>query len=738
MNSTATVSYLLQLAHCNPNCATNDGRTPLDVARKPAHIRLLLNHGAKPTPCFPKHLQNNPTGMAIKMFVLGNPGAGKSSFVKSLETKGDVFSRIKNRFTKVRNVDEQTAGIIPHDVESEALGRITIFDLAGHKEFYASHDNLLRNSLTNSPAIIILVIDIRGEEGVIRETLQYWFEFISNHISDGGPKLHLLVVGSHADSIPSGEVRLKTRVLQLLVNNCSSDNIVIIGQSSLDCRYAESSPMSRIRSILSQSCQTLRNSEEMTVAHHSFLVFLLDRFKDQPAVTFGTTVKELRCSLNTDDFLYLECVKFCDPLEICDKLNERGNILFMKNHACLENSWIVCDKDILLSQITGVIFAPKGFKDHQEFSTSTGVVPLSKLAFFFPQLNSSMIVQFLCHFEFCQEVVDPETLSVLLMSTCTNIAASPEERFFFFPCFVDLELPHDVWQPNDYLNNHSGWLLQCSQPEQFFSPRFLHVLILRLTFTFVLVPSKSSSFDVQTLPKPCRVWKNGLFWSNRSGIEVIVEVTNQKQIIIVMRCLESQESIAELIFTRSAIIRMVLNTKEELCRKVLVHESFICPRDAIHYPLNILKIKSVRIVEVAQSVAEAKVGVLDESQGMLKLETLLHFEPYANLGEPILQKLFNEDSHTEIEDEFLYRIADCVHKQTDNFIVLFKPSATRLDNIVDLAPQGETHRLVRVFQLWKEEMGAEGTCHNFRKKLDQFSIFAGRNPLDLIFGSNTD
>ena len=42
----------------------------------------------------------------------------------------------------MKNVDEKTAGIIPYDIHSKALGRLTLYDFAGHKEYYAGHDAL--------------------------------------------------------------------------------------------------------------------------------------------------------------------------------------------------------------------------------------------------------------------------------------------------------------------------------------------------------------------------------------------------------------------------------------------------------------------------------------------------------------------------------------------------------------------------------------------------------------------
>ena len=177
-----------------------------------------------------------------------------------------------------------------------------------------------------------------------------------------------------------------------------------------------------------------------------------------------------------------------------------------------------------------------------------------------------------------------------------------------------------------------------------------------------------------------------------------------------------------------------MDTKKELCPKVAVKESFLHPKDTISYPVDLVNVKIVKVSEVAHAVVEAKLGVLDSDNQMVDLKSgLLCFEPYIGLKQLIL-KLFNEDDHMIFEDEFFYDIAKQIvlHKNTDYIIELFKPCPIRLANLMDCAPPpGDVHKLVRVLQLWREEMGAEGTRYNLRKKLDQFSIFAGRNPLSL-------
>ena len=732
----AIIAYLLEHCPCDPNCATCHGQTPLDLVSKPEHLRLLLKFGAMPNESsmrrfFPEHFENQPADMAVKMFVLGNPGAEKSTLVKSLQTERAMFSRFKHRFTKVTDIDERTVGIIPYDIVSKALGRVTLYDFAGHREFYAGHDALLRNSMTASPSIIVLIIDMRGEGGLIRETVQYWFEFINSHSTEGRFESHLVILGSHTDCLISGEKKQRAQFMRRITSHHTLDNISIVGQVMLDCRYAESSSISQLRSILMQSCKALRSSETVAITHRCFLVFLFDKYRDQAAVRFSIAAAEMASSVEYDQYAYLHCLKSSNLIEVCEMLNKRGDILFMKNNECPDNSWIVFDKSILLSQVSGVIFAPEGFKEHQKISTSTGVVPLSTLTSLFPRLDHDVICQFLCHLEFCHEITDPEILALLQAKSDTSPS---DEKFFFFPGLVDLNVPHNVWQPNAQFGYHSGWLLQCIRHEQFLSPRFLQVLLLRLAYSLAFVASEkiSSDSNESVLERNCYVWKGGLCWSDTSGLEIFVEVVDQKSVIVLTRSLKEIESQTRLTFVRSQTIKKVLDTKKELCPKVTVKESFLHPENAISYPLDLSNVKIVMMNKVAQAVVEGKLGVLDSDNQMVNLKGgLLCYEPYLGFEQSILDELFKEDDQVPVEDGFLFEIAKCMHKNTDYIIELFKTCPIRLANLMDRAPPGDVHRLVRVFQLWREEMGAEAKQYNLRKQFDQFSVFAGRNPLSL-------
>ena len=692
-------------------------------------IRLLLNYGAKPTSCFPTRLQESPDA-AVNMFVLGDPGAGKSTLVKAVSNEGNTLARLKNRFSKVTDVDEKTAGIIPHELCSESLGRVNLYDFAGHREYYAGHDALLQNSMRGSPSIVTLVVDFSEEEDKIREKVQYWLQFISNHSSDSGPNPHLLVVGSHAEKLSAKESRKKSSLLQSVISRHNLSGFLFSGNIMMDCRYSESTSMSKLRLKLSESCKLLRSSVEMAAAHHSYLVFLLDRFREEVAVTLGKASAEMTKYQNSSDYIYLECAKSSNPLEMCKELNNRGNILFMRNDECPQQSWIIFNKAALLSQVNGVIFAPDDFKEHQKLSSDSGIVPLSKLVSVFPKLHSDMITRFLCHLEFCHEVTDPEVLALL------HASSNPTERLLFFPGLVKLSIPSNVWQPNDQFGYHSGWLLKCSKPEQFFNPRFLQVLLLRIAYTLAFA---SSATDSHVLPRNCRVWKCGMSWSHGSGIEVVVEIVNNKHVIAVMRCFKSHTSTMELLRTRSAIIRMILNSKEEMCPNVEVQESYLHPESVKCYPLTEEPGNYVCIKDVAQAVVKCHPCVVNENSQMLELDTLLHYEPFANLGKNVLCELFDITTQ-DITNEFTYQIAENLHK-THSTSADGKNIIEKMSSVLELTPlevdslqsvQGDIHQLARIFQLWRDKTGAEGTLVNLRKLLNHFSIFAGRNPLALI------
>ena len=479
----------------------------------------------------------------------------------------------------------------------------------------------------------------------------------------------------------------------------------------------------------------------MSMRSHCFFVYLLNKYRDSPAILLNTLLHTIGEKTESDDEQLLDFVPHTlhDICTSCDELNERGHVLFLKKPNDIENSWVVLDKTVLLSRVTGTVFAPEGFMQHRDLATSTGVVPFSKFATTFPDLNPNMIVQFLCHLEFCQEITDPEILHLLKDDhrppPAPNDTPSTSERWFFFPSLVRVgaqctsidptnEAVVPVWAADpDRFGYHCGWLLQCSNSTQFLTPRFLQVLILRLSFSFAFAPDTKEASDIPMLQRECTVWKNGLYWATRTGVEALVEVTN-KRLMVLLRSLKGQE--ISCIRFRSAIIEKILGTRKEFCPKVSTSEHFLLPSDATQYPLKpIPELTLVTCTEIAKAVIEGVSNALDNKRSPRELQTLLHCEPYAHLGETILQELYNENSpmYTQVvRGAFL---AESSH--IDRVIGSLVPILTPRNVPVSKSRQ----QTLQVLQSWRSQ-----TYQCLRKELDKFSIFAGRSPLVRIVPSS--
>ena len=129
----------------------------------------------------------------------------------------------------------------------------------------------------------------------------------------------------------------------------------------------------------------------------------------------------------------------------------------------------------------------KALSNTVQLSTNTGVVPQSKLAECFPDSDLDILIGFLTHLEFCHEISD-QTLHQLI-SDSEQYSQVFGERYYLFPGLISLQADETVWQMQSEYDYNFGWMLKCIHREQFFSSRFLQILILRLASSFALETS---------------------------------------------------------------------------------------------------------------------------------------------------------------------------------------------------------------------------------------------------------
>ena len=715
------MNLLLSEAHCDPNVKSNNEEVALQMTTNPEIIKDLIRHGAKTSIMYDSYQNflgtNKPVQPPVKVFIVGNPSVGKSTLTAALKKKISVIARIFSG--KVSGVDKKPVGIVPHDIENTTFGKITLYDFAGHREFYSGHAALLQTAIQSTPPVFLLVVNLFEQEDEIIKSILYWISFLEIQCASVSCKPHVILVGSHSDILkgtnPKDKIIMITDSLEK--NHYCFTNMEYVGFVAMNCQFHQSAGMNDLRRFLINSCDKLRIQEPNTFNAHCFLVLLIDTFMNLRAVSIKIISEKIEHQQSKEGVLEFLPRNIEALYKICLELNDRGHILLLKDRIAIENSYIVIDKEFLLSEISGTVFAPEGFKQYKELSSNTGVVPLSKIVKSFPDKDVNVLIGYLTHLEFCHEISDQALLQHISKDYSQ---ASENERYYLFPGLISLEAETNMWQTESYFSLHFGWILQCTNLAQFFTSRFLQVLLLRLAFSSAL-ESKCDDDHIIGIHRKCSIWKNGIFWGREFGMETLVEVIEDKSVIVMAQFQTS--NLEKCMKHRSEVIRTVLECLDRFCPRVSTTESFIDASSPLKFPF---ALNSDRTLCTVQDLAQAMVGncvspsvVLSHSGKTVPAERFLSFEPYTEIEPLVLQELWDANNEDKIiSDNFLSKFVKKASSSKLNwFTKIFSDSGDIPINKDDLF-----HKLLK-------RRGSEMTYKYLRQKLDQYSVFAGRNVL---------
>ena len=642
-NHPEIAQFLLTTGKVNPLAKNNEGKSPLDYASELDKSYDLL----KLFKSFPQCERDFPVHTYTKLILTGYSGAGKTTisqliFLLASKQETGFFSRLSSG--RVTDVECLTAGIIPLHVESKAdeLGNMVIYDFAGQQEYYSSHAAVLERIMRNSAAIFVCIVDLSQCMDKISESIHYWISFIENACSSAQGSSHVIIVGSHADLVRSSRKLKEKSSLVESIAESRVKQLTYRGFVSMDCRESKTKRARHLRSLLSISQQAILSSQpSMSLFCHVLYAFLRTKLKKT-----GCTLQDLTSELSLEEDFSP------DPAvldELLTSLSDKGLILFIQGNENPQSSWVVVEKEALLREVNGTLFAPGNFKQYRQVASNTGIVPVATLEELFPQYTSEMLVGCLESMEFCHPV-DLSTLQA------TNLKATSSSHLsvgnhLFFPSLVKEHRPGDLPSPR------FGWCLGCSDPHQFFSNRFLHVLLLRLAFTFPLVSkNRSLSPSLCGLERQCEVWQNGICWINDSGVSTIVEIVDLNRWVIVL----VSEKTREAAQTCSSVIRMILDFQHQLCSAVTTCECLISPSLLDRYPFDALPDTDLfDLPTVARSMLLHHKFLLDKSKGTNKLSTdeALSCEPYYLLQPSSVCQLFNQSMASQpVPDPLLQEV----------------------------------------------------------------------------------
>ena len=725
------VECLLADCHVDPNFTTGKGSPPLSLTHDTAIIRLLLQHGAKAFDLY-KYFSLLPDGSpreaaqsTVSVFMVGDQGAGKSTLTKALSTeRTGTLGRLAGEWIKVSGVKNRTAGIECQTVHSSRIGHLSIYDLAGHREFHNAHDTVIRNSISGlSLGLFLFVVNLGALLVDMKGIISYWLSFIQSQVcgESGRPeaKPYLIAIGSHADTVKSkSELKEKESLVQSFCTDAETLNFV--DYVRVDCRYSESPSLNQLRTLILTSHDKLQAAmPKVSFLDHCFHVYLVSECRDKPGLQLKDLMTTIKSSFSGEEVL----PRTMQALgESCSNLNKRGVMLYIQTQT-IENSWIIIDKDLLLREVNGSIFAPAGFTEYKSL-TQTGVVPFSKVPDLFADLietkkiDLQLIVDFLVHMEFCREIREEDLLK-LVTQAHTEYG---KDRHFLFPALTQQTPPPDLWQPHPDQYT-CCWVLRCLK-HHYLSPRFQQVLLLRLAFEHSeAVEHHKVSATSPVLHQQCSLWRNGIKWTTDSS-DVLVEISDHR-LVLSLSCradVHNQNKELELVSTRSQVIVQILKAKAEFCGGVETVEEFI-PHP--QHPVNNSGV-SISVEKIAKAICSSRENVQLSPHDLVPVAKLLHFEPYQFCNQQCLVDLYS--------DQLIF----C--KVTSSFVNLsfFKSVSSNVKSLDDFCtalnvsfPQdsGSSYfdKAGGMFREWQRR--SEGTYQCLRQQMDKYSIFSGRNIL---------
>ena len=644
--------FLLSTGQVDHEAKNKEGNTPLYYAQKGSNnfeIFKVFNQCGRAVKAFPVH-------SFTKAILTGNSTAGKSTLAEVLirrahRSAAEAFRDKINNPLVEKEVKTLTAGINPLQIESEIIGNIILYDFAGQPEFYSSHFAVMENAMQRSAAIFINLVDLSKTTDEIIRTVYYWMNFIENSCVKLQTKCHILMVGSHLDLLKDKAEREKKEGLLKQIAKEAIKTQRYVAYVSMDCRRVESQGVKDFVQMLFKSQREIvRDAPSMSFYCHFVYAFLQSRedIKQKIAIKLS----ELAAFISKEDGSLGDLNVLAEHVS---SLSDRGLVMFLQKEKELHKSWVVIDKVALLKEVDGTLFSPSHFEEHRKLASNTGIILHSTLEQTFSKYNMEMLVWFLRSLEFCIPVDIKDIFTNLSATTPTAPLSGvvPEgDTLMFFPSLVQVERPENenLFKFNEKLS--FGWCLTCIEPHQFFSPRFLHMLLLSIAFSYSLHKDGTVNQDISNnrlgIHIRCNVWENGISWTDTNGITSVVELIRQNKMVVIAMSSIDEASMpysmaqAEL---RSNLIDLVHRLRSKHCYSVKASEFLLSPSLVESYPFDLVPDKETfKLEDLARSILRKEPFVLStDNEGRIGTKSIGR-EPYVLLHPYHVKELMDEAS----------------------------------------------------------------------------------------------
>ena len=510
------------------------------------------------------------------------------------------------------SVPPHTAGIVPSIHTSKHYGRVLFYDFAGDAEYYSSHAAILENlvSTRNGDNIFIIVVDLREDSHKISCLLNYWVSFIQYQLfKDRKPQL--VILGSHLDLVKGDKVH----EFEKLCAAAKTGDLKQSGHFMVDCCKPKSK---EVNAIVQHITTLVEGSPRYILSHEGSVLLGLLQMDFQHAT--ACPIQTIISHIEDTKMPLLNDTQFLCP--ILFELHELGLLFMIKGDIDVQ---LVLNMSRLTHDVHQLLFSEEAIERLRKKSGNASLfhVGIISEAVLSEVLPAHITKEILIQLQYCQVIHHKDVGTFSSSDQCDSSVQS----YLFFPALCSAEKSDVAWVTPPDLSYGIGWLARCTDPRDYFPPRFHHVLFLRLVHRFTpkvsVAATQSGSADQHTGPHQyrCTMWKTGLHWSMREGVECIVDIVHDNRGVVIR--VNSESGKAEVCATViKELIQYVLGAKAEFCHTVRPQFFLLNSTSEVDYlnPDNLFAMSEVNLALTSEGL---DVILSAEGKGKMKCSKVL-------------------------------------------------------------------------------------------------------------------